>query len=259
MSRLIVAAVLAIFAGTSAMAQEEKPAGTQGDTVEATDPEAAKIVADCNARKFETSVEIEKDGRKRQTRFKLCAATNSDDASWAKTLKDAKAKIAAHPDISEESKASIVAQLDAEIAKLTPHGSEPTPVESVLPPAAKPPAAPPIKPASTTAVSPGKPRLTIRCLAFGEAGEGSQCFSIERDMSLVIRADGDLAGGTSLRFLRRGDVKGEVALPATRQGQPIRYKLPQQICAGVSTSKLEIQVLSSNQVVDTHGPYLLRC
>jgi len=39
----------------------------------------------------------------------------------------------------------------------------------------------------------------------------------------------------------------------------IRSKLPPQLCAGVASSKVEIQIMGSKQVVDTLGPYLLRC
>ena len=44
---------------------------------------AAAIVADCSARKFETSVEIEKNGQKRLTKLKLCAARRGSDRAGA--------------------------------------------------------------------------------------------------------------------------------------------------------------------------------
>jgi len=274
MTNLGFVAALAILASPASVAGSQELAGAQGATVEETDTTAAAIVVDCSARKFETSVEIEKDGQKRRTRLKLCAAKDADDAAWAKTLEDAKAKIASHPDISEESKAKIAAELDAEIARIekgdkastTLTSSGPLPVAQAPGHAAYPP--PPSAPAvaqnpslasTAPARAPAKPRLTIRCLEVGESGDGQRCISLERDTQLAIRADDDLAGGVSLRFLRRGDVRGEVALAAMRQGQVIRSKLPRQLCAGVASSKVEIQIIGSNQVVDTLGPYLLRC
>jgi hypothetical protein len=81
---------------------------------------------------------------------------------------------------------------------------------------------------------------------------------------MTVRADEDLASGTLLRFLRRGDFRGEVALAQMRKGQSRRFKLPQPLCAGVSSSKVEVQILGraangTNQVADTLGPYQLRC
>jgi hypothetical protein len=99
MTRLTFAAAIVLFAAAPLLAQ-------QRDTVEATDPNAAQIVADCSAH-VQSSVEIDKGGQKRLTRFKLCAAKDSDDAAWVKVLEDAKAKIAAHPDISAEARPAL--------------------------------------------------------------------------------------------------------------------------------------------------------
>jgi hypothetical protein len=258
---------------TASVALAMVQVATEEKSVQSTDTTVAAIVADCSARKFETSVEIEKDGQKRLTKMKLCAAKEGDQASWVRTLEDAKAKIAAHPDISEESKAKIAAELDAEIAKNQngrgsndPMTAAPQPVsvrqpeQAVLPP---PQLKPSIASQSTAAASStrpsSRPRLTIRCLDSGESGEGSPCAVLERNTRLTVHADEDLAGSTTLRFLRRGDMKGEVALAAMRQGQSIRASLPERLCVGVSSSKVEIQVVRSNQVVETLGPYRLLC
>jgi hypothetical protein len=248
MNRLSVAAAFACVMAVPVVGQEPK----------ATDSSAAAIVADCNARKFETSVEIEKDGEKRLTKMKLCAVGNEDDAAWVRTLRDAKAKILAHPDISVESKMKIGAQIDAEIAKLQngKAAAVSKPVELPAPPAVIKPKVATSLPTSTPAA---KPQLTIRCLDSGETGEGSPCTFLQRDTRLAIRADGDLGGNIKLRFLRRGDPRGELALAGLRHGQSIRSRLPEQLCVGVSNSKIEIQVMSSNQVVETLGPYKLLC
>jgi hypothetical protein len=260
MNKLIFAAAVAAIVVAPVMAQEKK-------VVEPTDTTAAAIVADCNARKFETSVEIEKGGQKRLTKLRLCAAKDEDEVTWVKTLKDAKAKIAGHPDISADSKAKIAAELDAEIARLETGGasiSSSVPVQPPAPTAVASPSAP-IAPAtiaaptSTLAQSLTKPRLTVRCLEPGEHGDGQRCISLEHNTRLAIRADGDLISGASLRFLRRGDVRGEIALARMQQGQSVQLNLPPQLCAGVASSKVEIQILGSNQVVETLGPYMLRC
>jgi hypothetical protein len=256
MTRLFVAASLAMLAAAPLLAHQDKPG--EGDRVEATDTQAAMIVADCSARKFETSIELEKNGEKRLTRFKLCAIKDSDDAAWVKTLKDAKAKIAAHPDISAESKASLASQLDIEIAKYpVKDAAADTPSATVQPAPAIATVASLPAPAAKPATA--KPRLTINCLEPGESGAGSSCRALDRATRLQIRADADLGQGASLRFLRRGDVRGEIALNRMHQGELIRTKLPPELCAGVASSKVEIQVLGGKQVVDTLGPYNLRC
>ena len=98
----------------------EAPAGdaTEESGPAPADASEAAVIADCSARKFESSVELEKGGQRRHTRMKLCSTAQADDASWVRTLEDAKTKISAHPDISDDSKASISKQIDAEIAKV---------------------------------------------------------------------------------------------------------------------------------------------
>jgi len=115
---LIVSPALAAPRHVTQTTVVKKVVKTNGDTVEATDSVAAQIVADCSARKFETTAELEKDGQRRITKLKLCSVQGADEMSWVKTLEDAKSKIGANADISEQSKAKIVAELDAEIAKL---------------------------------------------------------------------------------------------------------------------------------------------
>lgn len=270
MSKAIIAATLVMLAAGPAISQDANPAASQAATIEAPDPEAAKIVADCSARKFETAVEIDKDGKKRLTKMKLCAAKDSDDAAWVKTLEDAKAKIAAHSDISAESKASIANQLDVEIAKYeAAKSASPVPVlVQQTPPVSitSPPPAPKPAPAATAAATPtgtrsaaAKPRLTVRCLDPGESGEGSSCSSLNRATRLQVRADADLGQGVSLRFLRRGDMRAEIALAQLKQGEMYRSKLPPELCAGVASTKVEIQIVGGKQVAETLGPFNLRC
>jgi hypothetical protein len=244
---------LLLIAAVMAFAAEPAPTGSVDTT-------AAAIVADCNARKFETSVEIDKAGEKRLTKLKLCAAKDADDASWVRTLEDAKRKIAAHPEISGESKMKIAAEIDSEIAKIQAGKAAAMPVAVPAPLTAAPETT--TKPAQATALpvrGPAGPSLSIRCVDFGDTGEGNPCLFLERSTRLAIRAEEDLAGGARLRFLRRGDARGEVAIAAIRRGQSVQARLPDQLCVGVSSSKVEIQILSSGKVVQTLGPYRLRC
>ena len=257
MNRLTIALALAAGVMFPALAQE-KPVES---TVQGDDPEALKLVTDCNARKFETTVDREVNGEKQSSKVKLCGKQGQTDAEWAATLKDAAAKIEANDKMPQAAKDQLSAALKAEIAKGEGGAVATPPVAAVEPPAPKP--APP--PAAVAAKAPApapalkKPKLTIRCLAPGEKGGGSNCGSLDRATRLSIFADADLGGGTSLRFLRRGDARAELALAPMRQGETYRSKLPPELCSGVASTKVEIQVMGSGKVVDTLGPFSLRC
>ena len=130
--RILVTSLVLIALATPALAQEAEPASTieeataiseqpaegVGAVGEVKEISAAAALVDCDKRKFETSIELVKDGKTRVTRMKLCATSDADDAAWARTLADAKAKIAENSGISDESKARITEQLEVEIAKL---------------------------------------------------------------------------------------------------------------------------------------------
>ncbi len=270
MNRLTIALALAAGAMFPALAQEK----SAEPTIKGTDPEALRLVTDCNARKFETVVERDENGEKKSSKVKLCGKQGQTDAEWAATLKDAAAKIEANATMPRAAKDQLTNALKAEIAKVEagalapppvaaaePPAPEPAPVAAVEPPAPAPaPAAPAIiAKAPTVAPVVKKPKLTIRCLAPGEKGGGSSCAVLDRATRLSILADSDLAGGASLKFLRRGDERAKLALAPMRQGETYRSKLPPELCAGVASTKVEIQVMESGQVIETLGPYSLRC
>lgn len=241
-------------------------------------PELKALAESCNARKFETTVEAMVNGTKRTRKVKLCGKERQTDAEWAATLKDAAAKTRAGEGMSPAMKEAIIAAINGEISRIEAAGAAITLPAAVTPPAARPPeysVLPPIPPAppvatrtasSTPAAAPARPRLTIRCAERGDRGEGDPCSFLERETVLTIRADEDLADGATLRFLRRGDVRGELTVARLRKGQMIRARLPAPLCAGVMNSKAEIQILgrgagatAETRVVDTLGPFGLRC
>ena len=268
------------------VAAEPAAAGQSGGAVS-----AAPIAADCEAHKFETIVRVTVAGKPRSSKVKLCGNVGQTDADWLHTLKDAVNKIGVNASMSAAAKDQVIAALNVEIARLSPtadNGPQPSTVLA-LPPAAdlapprsfSPPAGGPVQysalpplpaplPAASTAVAaaPGPPplpapRLTLRCLAMNTVSAEGPCDTLERDMVLTVRADEDVARGTSLRFLRRGDNRAEVELAQLRRGQTQRFALPPRVCQGVAGSRVEIQVVrvarSAPQVVDTRGPYELRC
>ncbi len=261
---------------------------------------SAPLIADCAAHTFETTVRVTVAGKPRSSKVKLCGKVGQTDAEWLHTLKDAIAKVGVNESMSAAAKDQVIAALNVEIAKLSPTAeTSPAPPVEISPPpvsvAALPPASvlpppravsptvggpveysalPPLpapKPAVSAAmvaatIAPPQlpaPRLTLRCLAMSTVSAEGPCDMLERDMQLSVRADEDVAVGTSLRFLRRGDNRAEVELAQLRRGQTQRFALPPRVCQGVAGSRVEIQVVrsakSGPQVVDTRGPYELRC
>jgi hypothetical protein len=253
-----------------------------------------KALADsCSAHKFQTLVKTESG---KASKVRVCGEPGQSEADWINTLKSSVTKAEADASLSPMVKEQIVTDLKKEIARLegvasitvpatnlpaealaqSPPSiapSEPTPQYSSLPPLPDPkrtvaPAKPaPILVASDASepkvaappppVPAEKPRLTIRC-ALPRETFGS-CASLQRESQLLVRADEDLAAGTSLRFLRGGDNRAEVDLGPLKKGETLREKLPGKVCSGVLRGKVEVQVVAGNQVAGTLGPYGLYC
>ena len=266
-------------------------AETPSPSVRSTD---AATMANCNARMAEIPVTVMAKGVPKETKVKICGKVGQTQADWEKTLRDALNKVSADGRMSPSIKDQIITGLKFEIAKLqgaaetTPRPqpqSRPAPLVAqsfAAPLAPKPPVdtgraeysslppmpapLPAVSVAALAAAAPPPlpaPKLTFRCLSTESvAGEGP-CDMLERGMLVIVRADEDIAAGTSLRFLRRGESRAEVDLATLRRGQSQQFSLPARVCQGVTGSRVEIQVVraagSKNQVVDSRGPYELRC
>lgn len=256
-------------------------------------PEAQALIANCDAHKFETTVMATgSDGKPKASQVKICGQAGQSDTDWVKTLRDAVDKVSANPRMSPSVKQQIIGALQDEIGRLTGRVANTTPgfVPTLAPPAIAAPAArlpeyatlPPIPTArppeyatlppmptaptlapprllGTPAAPVVRPRLTIRCFNPDDMLGEVQCNELVRDMQLAIRADENLPPGISLRFLRRGEDRGQLDLAAMRKGRSVRLALPAELCRGVSGSRVEIQVLSRGAVADSLGPYDLRC
>jgi hypothetical protein len=239
-------------------------------------PSDLKALADsCDAHKFETMIVV--DGSGRGKRVKICGKVGQTDADWLVTLRDSVKKVEADPAMTQVVKDQIVAALKTEIARMeiiakpastAPLANIAIPSEPVSAPEAAPqyssvpqlPAPLPrasAKVASATKPPVERPRLTIRCALprepFGE------CARLERETQLLIRADEDVAGGASLRFLRGGDQRAELDLGPLHKGESLRERLPTRVCSGVLRGKVQVQVLNKSQVAETLGPYSLYC
>lgn len=268
-----IALILAGFTlwATSAPAQEEigEPAGEEPA------PELKALAQSCTAYKFETMIVV--DGSGRGKKVTICGEEGQSDADWLVTLRDSASKAAADQSLAEPVKDQIVAALKAEIERLEkaasppaavqvatiPLPSQPLTVPEATPQYSTVPALPTPKPrvaeaAAGAAAAPlARPRLTLRCALPRETF--AACARLERETQLLVRADENLAAGTSLRFLRGGETRAELDLGSLRKGESLREKLPGRVCSGVLRGRVEVQVLSKGRVAESMGPYNLYC
>ncbi len=266
----LILATIGLAAG-NAFAQ---PAPTESiDAASEPRPELKSLAESCAAHKFETIVMSE--GRGRGSRVRICGKAGQTDAEWLNTLRDSIRQTEANDELSLPVKDQIVAALKAEILRLeravsSPPATtitglsseiapprEPAPQYSTLPPLPAPKSRVAGSIANAPAAPLEKPRLSINCALPREAFAG--CARLERETQLMIRADEDVAAGTSVRFLRGGDARAELDLGPLKKGVSMREKLPGRVCSGVLRGKVQLQILSKGQVVETRGPYALYC
>ena len=248
--RLIAFAAGLLAAGASAQEQSAPPEDNTGALAH-----VKAQVAACEGQKFEFKTGDEAHA----TRITLCSKKGASKGEIAAMLESAAATIQANDRLPAEKKAALVAQLKAKVIEIQAASGALALGSSIVTPA-------PVTPPPTTALvmppataAPSKPRLTFACSTPGQLSEDGACDPLERETILRVRADEDVPAGTSLRFLRRGDMRAEVGLAQIGKGQSVRVKVPAAVCSGVARSKVEVQVLSSGQVVDSLGPLQLHC
>ena len=254
-----------------------------------------ELLQDCSAHRFDTVVSAVVDGQLKRSRMRLCGTKGQSDSDWIVTLKDSRAKIAANIEIAKPMRDEMVRALETEIAARsaapgTAIGSTPAKEFTLKPRAVAPSASsggatagytslPPLPPpvsvdkeareiASLPYVPPPpieRPDLRFECFSATSVGEG-ECLEFDRFMVLVITAASSLRPGASLRFLRDGENRAEVALGTMRKGQKLRLALPSEVCKGVNGGELRIEtwVLPKSgkpapQLAGSDGPYSLRC
>lgn len=220
-------------------------------------PERVAAIADCKGRWFEAAAIVDP-ATKRGTRIRLCSKPGASDAEWASTLKAARDQLTARA-MPAEPKAKLLAQIDAAIAKVAaaPAAAAPAPPTTVAnsPPPVVMPSMPATRPTATTVA----PSIALTCAERGQPGEGP-CGLIGRDSILVVKAVSGMEQGARLRLLRRGEDRGEIKIAALRSGQTVRIGLPEKLCAGVNSSKVEFQLLAPTGAGGQRfGPYNLRC
>ncbi|HKX91377.1 MAG TPA: hypothetical protein VJM15_02995 [Sphingomicrobium sp.] len=242
-----------------------------------TGPTTDAVIANCNARKFETVVQTTRNGMPHSSKVTLCGEVGQTDADWSRTLRDALQKVSADPKMPAAVRNQIVTALNIEIAKLpSPVTAVPTgpavvdqpgpiapslaqspalPARTVVSPPAEYSSLPPFPPpplaspsASTSVVAaavPALPRLNLKmtCLNPASIADEGPCDQFDRDTRLTIRAGEDIPMGTSLRFVRRGDPRAEVELAGLKNGRSKRMLLPPEVCRGVAGSRIQIEIV----------------
>lgn len=224
-------------------------------------PERVAAIADCKGRWFEAAAIVDP-ATKRGTRVRLCSKPNASDAEWIATLKAAAEQLRTRV-MPAAPKAKLLAQIDAAIARVgqaVPPPLAPSPPVMQQPPVAvapPPPIARATGPVPATAV--GAPNIVLTCAERGQPGEGP-CGLLGRTSMLVIKANSGMEDGARLRLLRRGEERGEIHLTPLRPGQSVRASLPERLCAGVNSTKVEFQLLGATGTSGQRfGPFTLRC
>lgn len=116
---------LAILLAAPAFAQD-KPA-----SADAPSGKMENLLQNCDAHKFETTVESTVDGKPHNSKLKMCGNEGQSDAEWIDTLKDAVKKMESNATMSESMRNQIVGAIKAEIARLEAGGT--TPAAGTLP------------------------------------------------------------------------------------------------------------------------------
>ena len=241
---------------------------------------ARKKVTDCEGEKFVFAW----GAGARPTKVTLCSKRNATPEEVVMMLDEAATKLEQTTSIAEDRRVAIIKQIRGKIAELQ---GKPAAVSEPVAPAVAgavvkvpksafasndrtpaPPteyaALPPIAPAVSKAPArtvplPAKPRLSFECYTPGEVGTGSRCVTMNRDTKLTFRAREALPDGIGLRFRRNGETRAEVPLNAMRDGQRVQLVVPRELCSGVVEAESQIEVIRGGRVVDSIGPYLLRC
>lgn len=263
---------LALFVAAPALAQDE-PSTSLIDAPSVlgepkTDEKAAEVarnIAQCAGQSFVFAW----GAGANPTKVTLCSEKGATHEQIVRMLEDAAVKLERATALPDDRRIALVHQVRGKIAELekanatksadAPQPVVASPLASTVPPLPGPKAgAPTSTPASSPLLLP-RPRLTFECYTPGEIGIGGPCVGMNRDTRLTVKAGEPIQPATSLRFTRNGESRAEVQIGPMRKGQSKRLVVPREVCRGVVTAEIEIKVARGSYVVDTRGPYLMRC
>ncbi len=127
MTRFAMLSIAILFAAPAAAQDLAK----SKETSDAPAPGLKNLLQNCDAHKFETTVESVVDGKPHQSKVKMCGTEGQSDADWINSLKDAIAKLQSNSEMPAVTREQIIAAVKAEIARLE---GNPSPSPGTLPP-----------------------------------------------------------------------------------------------------------------------------
>jgi hypothetical protein len=99
--------------------REIKIVKAHGDRTVTLEADKEQFAANCGkGRKFESTSTSGDDKNRNVAKMVICSDPDESDEAWAKTLKDALAKVETSSDMPDTGKAQIIADLKSEIARL---------------------------------------------------------------------------------------------------------------------------------------------
>lgn len=275
-----LAAVLLFAGAATSAAPPKKPARSE-------DQAAIAKTLDCARHRFEATIRVDgPDGKPQDQTVRMCGIKGETDAEWIETLKDAVRKTAASSQMPAAAKQQIISAVNSEIGRLSiggldlPRGadisklprtatnriSEAAPLSrdySPLPPLPTVSSVPPPHVLAPSGAIAEDSHLTLRCALLGDEDRSDACETIDKDTVLIVRADEAYPRGVAMRFLRHGDSRAEVDLPAMSAGETRKVRVPAALCNGVVRSTVEIDALGANGprgvLPAKVGDYDLRC
>ena len=106
-------AILAVALGSAAaVAAPAKKASPEANAA------VKQLIENCDAHKFETTVDAVVDGEPHRSKVKLCGKDGQSDAEWIGTLRDAIAKLDSNKEMDPGVRTQIVTAINAEITRL---------------------------------------------------------------------------------------------------------------------------------------------
>lgn len=262
---------LALWIAVPAIAQDQPTTlinapPALGDTKPApTAADAARKVSDCDGQRFVFAWGVGAN----PTKVTLCSDKGASHEQVVRMLEDAANKLEGTAGLAEDRRTALVQQIRGKIAELekaekakiavVPEPNVRSTLVSTVPPLPRPKASVPATTPASSALLLPKPRLAFSCYTPGEIGIDGPCVTFTRDTRLTIKAGEIIQPATSLRFIRNRDFRAEVQVGPMRKGQAKRVIVPREVCGGVVEAEVEIAVARGGHVVDTRGPYLLRC
>lgn len=122
MTRFAILSVALLLATPAAAQDQAKPAST-ADSAGAPNAKLETLLENCDAHKFETTVDSVVNGQPHRSKVKMCGKDGQSDADWIATLKDAIAKLDSNTTMPASTRDQIVSAIKAEIARLEAGGS----------------------------------------------------------------------------------------------------------------------------------------